>query len=299
MSVTAEVFRKRAYQKWFAIVSFAAPALILLFIFRLLPLIEAVRIGFYEYSLLSPTMTFIGLNNYYEAFRDPLFRTSLINVAYYVLGKVPIQMALGLALAMAVNRSGWFIPVTRASIFIPVVTSLVIVSTLWLMMYHPSQGILNSLLASVGLPRMKFLIDETQAMPSIILMSIWKDVGFSMIFFLAGLQGIPEELHEAAAIDGAGAWSRFRHITLPLLKGTTLFVLVTETIFAFRVFTPVYLMTHGGPGDATRVVVYYIYERAFFYNAMGYASALSVILLVIILAISLFQMRAIGRPVEY
>jgi multiple sugar transport system permease protein/fructooligosaccharide transport system permease protein len=279
---------------------FVLPALLNFVVFRYLPILWAGRASLYQYSLLGGYRGFIGLDHYVRAVvDDAIFWKSMKATVLYVLGKVPLQVTLALALAVFVQRSGLVMGAVRSAIFAPVVTSMIIVTLIWQMMYHPDQGLLNGVLRSVGLPPQPWHTGAKTALPSIIAMTVWKDVGFSMILLVAGLQGIPEEFYEAALVDGATRWQLFWQITLPLLRRTLLFVVVTQTIFAFQVFVPVYQMTKGGPVDATKVIVFYIYQQGFLFQDMGYASALSMIVLVLILIISVVQMRLLRSEVEY
>lgn len=280
-------------------IAFLLPALVGLAVFRLWPVISAVDTSFYDVNLISSKRTFVGLANYLRAFQDPELLDSVRITIVYAVAKVSLQVGGGLALAVLVNRAGRAIWLVRSLIFLPVVTSLVVAATLWLLILQPDQGLLNGLLSTVHLPRQPFLRDVGQALPSIIAMMTWKDVGLSMLFFLAGLQGIPAMYYEAARMDGAGAWQRFRHVTLPLLRGTLLFVLVMETVFALRVFSPVYVMTQGGPRGSTSVIVFDIYEQAFPFNSFGYASALSVLLLFFIVVVTAILRRVVGTAVRY
>ncbi len=279
--------------------AFVAPALLNFVVFRYVPIFGALYASLHQYSLLGGFGRFVGLDHYIRAFEDPIFWISLRVTVLFALLKVPAQLALALGLALLLQRQLPATALVRTAVFLPVVTALVIASTLWQMMYHPQQGLINGMLSAVGLPRQPFLNDAFQSLPAVAVMTVWKDVGFSMVLFLAGLAGIPEAYYEAAAIDGANAWQRFRAITLPLLSRTTLFVAVTTTIAAFQVFTPMYVMTRGGPLDATKVIVFYIYQNAFAFNDMGYASALSIIVLFLILAVSVFQMWALRGDHEY
>jgi multiple sugar transport system permease protein len=278
---------------------FLLPAALGLLLFRFWPVLAAIDNSAYDVNLISARRTFVGLNNYLRALQDGELLTSVRNTIVFTAVKVPLQTVLALGLALLVNRAGRAILVVRTAVFLPVVTSLVVASTLWLLLLQPDQGLVNGLLSTLGLPRQPFLRDVGQALPSIIAMTTWKDVGLSMLFFLAGLQSIPEIYYEAARIDGAGAWHRFRHVTLPLLRGTLLFVLITETVFALRVFAPVYVTTQGGPRQATSVVVFHIYEQAFPLNSVGYASALSVLLLAFILFVTVLLRRLVGARVAY
>ena len=204
---------------------------------------------------------------------------------------VPVQMAIGLGLALLVRWPGKGVGLMRTIILLPTVTSMVVVSTLWGTLFHPNFGLINSILQSVGLPPQLFLVSPTQALPSVAVITIWKGVGVTMLFYLAGMMAIPNELYEAAKIDGANSWQLLRFITIPQLQRTTIFILMTTTIASFKVFVPVKILTGGGPFHATRVIVLYIFQLAFVFNRLGYAAAVSVILALILLAIALIQRR--------
>lgn len=288
--------RRRNYLIAFA---FVAPALVNFLVFRYIPILAAIRSSLWQYSLLGGYGDFIGLQAYARLLLDPIFWKSLTVTVQYVLLKVPPQIILSLALAVFLAREDRFSALVRSAIFAPVVTSIVVISIIWSLMYHVQLGLLNSMFTSVGLPRIAFLSNARLALAAITIMMIWKEVGFSLIILMAGLKGIPETFYEAARIDGTTAWQQFRHITLPLLRRVLMFVVVTQTIFAFQVFVPVYTMTKGGPLDATKVIVYYIYQMGFLFQDMGYASALSMITLLVLLAVSTAQMRWLRSEVEY
>ena len=281
--------RPRAVARYRAALLMSLPALIGLAIFWFLPTFQAINLGFQNYNLISGRQTWAGLDNYLTAISDPLLRLTFRNTVVYFLLEVPIQITLALALALLVQRGpAWL----RTVILIPTITSMVVVSVIWGLMYHPNSGLFNSLLQGIGLPPQPFLGSTQQAMPSIVLLMVWKNVGFSMLFFLAGLVGIPRDYYEAGATDGANSAQLFRYITLPLLRGTTVFLLITNTVTAFKVFTPIFLITEGGPVNATRVVVLYLFENAFRFNKMGYASAISVLLALFLLIISVYTLRS-------
>ena len=278
-----------AIERYRSALLLSLPALVGLAIFWYWPTIQAVILGFQDYNLMSGSQAWTGFENYQTAATDPLLRLTFLNTVIYFLMEVPLQMALALALALLVQRGpAWL----RTIILVPTVTSMVVVSVIWGLMYHPNSGLINSLLAGVGVPPQPFLTSAQQAMPSIALLMIWKNVGFSMLFFLAGLVSIPRNYYEAAATDGANSRQLFRHITLPLLRGTVVFLIITNTVTAFKVFTPIFLITEGGPINATRVVVLYIFENAFRFNKMGYAAAISVLLALFLLVISVYSLRA-------
>jgi multiple sugar transport system permease protein len=278
---------------------FVAPALINFAIFRYIPIFMAGEASLYDYSLLGGFGNFVGLKNYARAIEDDLFWTSMWVSFQYALMKVPLQVVLALLLALFVSRAVRGMGAIRTIIFIPVVTSLVVGAVLWAMMYNKDLGLIQSMFGMFGLRHPGFLSNPDMALPSIVFMMVWKEVGFSMIIFVAGLKGIPEMFYEAAKMDGASPIQRFLHITLPLLKPVTLFVVVTQTISAMQVFVPIFVMTQGGPFFATNAIVYYIYQNGFAYNDMGYASALSFFVLALLVAISYFQFRLLKGQAEY
>jgi ABC-type sugar transport system permease subunit len=269
------------------------PAVIIIIAFVLVPSLFALYMSFHNYNLIQQIKPFVGLGNYQELIRDPLFWKSLGNAAYFAAVVVPVQSAFALALALVVNAKIKFKGFFRTSYFIPVITSFVVASIIWRLLFNFESGLVNAILVRLGFPRQPFLSSTTQAMPTIMGLGIWKSVGFFMLVFLAGIQAIPEELHEAARIDGANTWQDIFHITLPLLRRTTLFVLVITTMDALRIFTPTYIMTRGGPRDSTRVIVFHIWEVAFRHYEMGYAAAMAFVLLVIIMVLTLLQFRFI------
>ena len=278
---------------------FVLPALVNFAIFRYIPIFMAGYSSLFDYSLLGGFGDFVGSKNYVRAVEDDLFWTSMWVSFQYALLKVPAQVVISLLLAMFVSRELRGMNVFRTIIFFPVVTSLVVAAILWQLMYNRDLGLIQSFLGAFGLHHNGFLSNPTLALPSIVVMMVWKEVGFSMIIFVAGLKGIPEMFYEAAMIDGASPFQRFLHITLPLLKPVTLFVIVTQTISAFQVFVPIFVMTQGGPFFATNAIVYYIYQNGFAYNDMGYASALSFFVLAILVAISYFQFKLLRGQAEY
>lgn len=270
---------------------FILPALINFTVFRYIPIFSSLRASMYQYSLLGGYKDFIGLDHYARMISDPVFWKSLQVTTLFVIYKVPIQIVLSLALAVFLQRETFGTGAVRSAILTPMVTSVIVCSIIWAMMYHSQQGLIQSLLTSVGIPRQAFLSDASRALPAITVMMIWKDIGFSLIILLAGLKAIPETYYEAALVDGASRWEAFRRITIPLLMPVIMFVVVTQAVFSFQVFVPVYQMTKGGPLDATKVLVYYIYQQGFRFQDMGYASAISMVTLLILVAISYFLMR--------
>jgi ABC-type sugar transport system permease subunit len=278
---------------------FVLPAIVNFAIFRYLPIFAAIRSSLWQYSLLGGYGEFIGLQAYLRMLEDPIFWKSLWVTTAYVLMKVPTQIALSMGLALLLQRESRFAAVVRSAIFAPVVTSIVVISVIWALMYHVQLGLINSIITSLGLPRVAFLSNPRLALVAIVIMMVWKEIGFSMIILMAGLKGIPDMYFEAARIDGASGWQQFWRITLPLLRRVLMFVVVTQTIFSFQVFVPVYTMTKGGPLDATKVIVYYIYQNGFLFQDMGYAAAISTVTLVILLVVSAGQMWLLRSEVEY
>ncbi len=270
---------------------FIVPALINFTVFRYIPIASSIRASLYEYSLLRGLRDFIGLDHYARMLNDWVFWDSLKVTALFVIYKVPIQIVLSLALAVLLQRETVGAGVVRSAVLTPMVTSVIVASIIWAMMYHSEQGLIQSMLNAVGIPRQSFLSHEDRALPAVTVMMIWKDVGFSMIILMAGLKGIPHSLKEAALVDGANRWQAFRHVTLPLLRPVMMFLVVSQTIFTFQQFVPVYQMTRGGPLDATKLIVYYIYQQGFLFQDMGYASAISMTTLGILLVVRLIQMR--------
>ena len=270
---------------------FVVPALINFAVFRYVPIIESIHASLYQYSLLGGYRDFIGLDHYARMLSDTTFWDSLRVTTLFVIYKVPIQIVLSLALAVLLQRETIGAGIVRSAILTPMVTSVIVVSIIWAMMYHSQQGLIQSILGAFGIPRQVFLSDAGRALPAVTVMMIWKDLGFSLIILLAGLKGIPETYYEAALVDGAGPWAAFRQITIPLLMPVLMFVVVTQAVFSFQVFVPVYQMTRGGPLDSTKVLVYYIYQQGFRFQDMGYASALSIVVLAILVVISYLLMR--------
>jgi len=242
---------------------------------------------------------FIGLRNFQTLLRDSSFRIAFWNTIYFTGVTVPLTVVLALALALALNRGLRALPAFRAIHFFPHIASTVAVAVVWQFLYHPDMGPINQFLSALGVespPR--WTASVTWAMPAVIIMSVWKSVGYYMVMFLAGLQAIPGYLYEAALIDGAGPWQRFRYVTLPLLSPTMFFVIIINLINSFKVFDQIYIMTQGGPGRATSVLVYYIYIQAFVNQNFGYASAMAFVLFILVLVVTIFQFRLQERWVH-
>jgi multiple sugar transport system permease protein len=275
---------------------FLAPALGLIGVFFFLPVLASLLLSvtdFDIYALGDPAMArFVGLRNYADLFHNPTFWIAVRNTFYFALVGGPLTVAASLGAALLVNAKATPLRgVFRTAYFTPFVTTLVAIAVVWRYLYHPRYGFLNYLLGHIGLGPIDWLGDPHWAMPAIILMAVWKNFGYNMLIFIAGLQSIPEELYEAARIDGAGSLSRFRHVTIPQLAPTFLFVGVVTMIGYFQLFAEPYVMTGGGPLRATTSLVLFMYEEGFRWWRMGVAASIAFVLFGIILLWTLLQLR--------
>jgi ABC-type sugar transport system permease subunit len=275
--------------------TFMLPSLIVLAVFMFYPLIRAAILSFTNYSVFGVTK-YVGLSNYITLLHNSQFWGDLVNTVYYAGVTTPVSVALALALALLLNRRG--LPgrgVLRAAIFLPAVVSLAVAAIPFRLMFTPSIGLITYWLGAIGVHSTDWLDSTTLAMPAVIIVGVWKNVGFYMVIYLAGLQTIPKEFYEAARIDGASAWQRFRNVTWPLLSNTTMFVTIIALIASFQAFDQIFVMTQGGPAFSTETLVMLIYREGFQQFQMGYASAIGYVLVLIILLFSLFQMRYFNR----
>jgi multiple sugar transport system permease protein len=269
---------------------FISPNIIVFAAFMLFPILFAFYMSFHEWSLIGVPQ-FNGLDNYVRMVHDELFWQSLGHTIVFTAGTVPTSIALGLAAAMLLNRELPARGLLRSVIFLPVIVSGVVTALVAAWIFNDNYGLINSLLKAAGLEPIPWLSSPTWAMPSLIITTLWIRIGFCMVVYLAGLQGIPSEYYDAAQVDGASGWRQFRHITWPLLAPTTFLLLVINVIFSFHVFDLIYVMTGGGPGFSTTVLVQYIYESAFASREMGYASAMGIVLYLLIVVLTVFQWR--------
>ena len=275
---------------------FSMPFLLIFAVFLAIPIVASFLLSFTEFGLRdlrNPIGTaFVGLENYAALLSDDRFLKALVNTAVYVVGGVPLTLAAGLAVAIALNGAvRRFRTFFRVGYYLPVVTSIVAIAVVWRFVLHPDQGLLNLLLQQLGLQGQNWLGDPALAMPAIIAMIVWKNMGFAMVIFLAGLQTIPIALYEAARIDGAGKWAEFRHVTVPGLRPTILFVTVITTIGYLQVFEEPFVMTGGGPLDRTVSLAMYIYQEGFTFFHQGYAAAVAYVLFVIVAVVATLQFR--------
>jgi len=314
--------QRRKWWRDFSPILYLLPAAAVIIVFRLLPILSSFYISFFKWGLVKGP--FLGLGNYYKMFQDPKFWQSLLNTVYFVLGMVPASLFLSLFIAVLLNKKIKAMGIFRTTYFLPVVTSLVAVSMVWKWIYHPEMGLANYFLKLTGIGKLLWLSESTGvvklalgglgvqvpdwlggpslALYAIIIMSVWKGLGYNIIIFLAGLQNIPEQYYEAARIDGAGARASFWHITWPILSPITFYVLMVTTITTFQVFTQIWMMTtpQGGPLGTTKVIVFYLYERGFMEGFdRGYASAIALVLFIILLSLSVLQRKLVERRVHY
>jgi multiple sugar transport system permease protein len=281
---------------------FMLPGMAFFLTFQIYPLVKAFQISLYQWAIMPGRASqFLGLANYVRAFGDSIFWTAMRNTVLYTAVTVPGQIVLAMLVALALHQIVWGRVPFRTVYYVPVITSWVVVSLLFKFLFNSQAGLINYLLNDVlHLTRgyIPWLQNPGTAMVAIMTLGIWKGIGWSMVIFLAALQGIPLELHEAAAIDGANRWQRFWHVTLPLMRPTLVFVLVMLVIGGFNVFIPVYLMTGGAPMHRTETILTYMYNEAFNFLDFGYGAALSYLLAAIIFIISFLQIKFLRRPVE-
>jgi multiple sugar transport system permease protein len=288
----------RAGEGWWALL-FLAPTLIGLTLLSAGPILASFGISLTDWDLLTPPQ-FVGLDNFTALIGDDRFLVALRNTAFYTLLSVPIGMTLALGLALALNQPLRGIALIRTAYFLPVVTSATAVGLVWAWIYSPASGLLNQVIGVAGLPPQRWISDPFWAMPSIIAMSIWQGLGINVIVFLAGLQAIPQEFYDAASVDGAARWSRFRHVTLPLLTPSIFFTGILSLIGAFQIFDQVYILARPGkPTEATITLVYFIYESGFKFFRMGMAAAASWILFLIVAVLTVIYFRSQKRWVHY
>lgn len=281
------------------ILGMLGPFLMVLLVFQYWPLAILAKDSTYRYSLLNTDQrTFVGVGNFVDVFTDPAAIQSLLITLIFIAGVVVLVIPIALVLAVYLNGKLPARPLIRVLVFLPVVTSSVVVATMWTFMLG-DKGLINSVTDLVGIPPISFLADVDFALPAIIVMTAWQQVGLAMVLFLGGLQSIPQDVYEAAELDGAGPLRSLWSITIPLLSRSTLVTVVIVTVFALQAFAPAYLMTNGAPQGTTNLIIYHIYKTAFELQNPGYASALSIVVLVFAITVALIQMRLLRSRWTY
>jgi len=291
---------KQMRKQWSAYL-FLAPTLILFAVFTVFAVAYAFYLSFHQWNVLEPHKPWVGLDNYQRLLDDRRFHQSIKNTVYFTAVSVPLTVVLGLAIALLLNMQIRARGLFRTLFYIPVITPLVIASIVWKWVYNGDYGLLNYYLIKLHIIQepMLWLSDKEQAMPAVIIMWVWKTVGFAMVVYLAGLQAIPGDLYDAAKVDGASSWRRLRDITIPLLSTTTFFLVIIQMLGSFQAFTQIFIMTAGGPVRRTTTILYYIYQYAFRDFQMGYAAAMAFAMFAMMFGFTLIQMRFFRREVEY
>lgn len=274
---------------------FLSPALAVIALFFAVPVLAAFVLSFTDFDIYSlgnwDYIRFVGFENYVRILETPLFWKALKNTFYFVLIGGPLSVAVSLGTALMLNsKLAKFKSLYRTVYFLPVVSSLIAVAIIWRYLYHPAHGLLNYLLSYVGIPPIDWLGDPDIAMPAIIIMAVWKNFGYNMLIFIAGLQNISDDLYEAAHLDGANWWQQFKEITIPMLKPTTVFIVMITIIGYFQLFAEPYVMTQGGPLNSTTSIVLLMYEQGFRWWSMGYAAAIAFVLFIIIMFFTVIQL---------
>ena len=287
--------RREGVQGWLLIL----PAVLLLVAFTHWPAVATLLDSLYSTPRASRPGRFVGLDNFQSLAADPVFWTALRNNAVYAAATIPASVGIALAMALAVNAALPGRALLRMAFFTPTMLPMIAVANIWLFFYTPDYGLFDRLLAPFGFARHNWLGEAATALPAMIVVAVWKEAGFFMIFYLAALQALPPDLHEASMLEGASRWMFFRRVTLPLLMPTTLFVLVNAVINAFRLVDHVVVMTRGGPDNATTLLLYYVYELGFRFWDGAAAAALTVVLLAILAAAAWVQFGVLGRRVHY
>jgi multiple sugar transport system permease protein len=295
------VIRKRAFYEIVTGYLFILPMLALTMTLVVIPIVLSSVISFTDWNFIAGIggLKFVGLDNYIELFRDEAFHRSLRN-NIVLIAVVPVSMFIAMVLAALINKGTYFKSFFKVIYFMPFISSIVAIALLWRVLFHPNSGPVNGFLRSIGIdnPPM-WLADPNYALLAVMIIMVWTSLGFNMIIYLAGLQGIPKELYEAAEVDGASPIRQFLNITLPMLSPTTFFLLITGVVGSFKVFDLIMVLTNGGPAGSTSVIVFYLYEAAFVNLESGYASAMGIVLLIVILFITLIQWVGQKKWVNY
>lgn len=294
------VNKKKKKVNWTAIV-FVAPNYIGFLIFIVIPVLFSLVVSFTDFNIFKgfEGTSFVGIDNFKEMLDDTWFLTAVKNNLVYTVATIPLLIGLSMLMATILNNKTYFKNILRAFVFIPYISSIVAVSAVWRLLYNPSQGVINSVLRAIGITNPPGWIGSIEwALPSIIIVGVWMGLGYNVVVYMAGLQTIDAALYESAQIDGANPFQTFFHVTVPMLRNTTFFLLITNIIGSFQVFGTVNVMTGGGPGKSTTVIAHYIYLSGFRYHKMGYAASMAWILLIAIFLVTLFQWKIQRRYEE-
>ncbi|MER3405230.1 MAG: glycerol-3-phosphate ABC transporter permease [Chloroflexota bacterium] len=290
---------RREWREWMLFLALVSPNLLLFSVFVFRPLLYNAYLSLHEWDMISPVKLFVGLENYREALLDRVFHRVLLNTFVMMGGSVTATLSLGLALALLLNQRLALRNAARSIVFAPFILPGAALAVVWAYIFDPTYGLVRALLLPLGIPSPNWLRDPHWAMLAIIIVYVWKNLGYAMVIFLAGLQAIPRELYEAALVDGAGAWARFRHVTIPGLSPITFFLAVTSILGSFQAFDIIHVMTRGGPVNATNTLIYHLYEEGFVGFHAGRAGVVAVVLFVLMLMLTIFQTRYLERRVYY
>jgi len=290
---------QREWREWLLFLALVGPNLLLFIIFSYRPLVYNAYLSFHEWDFLSPVPIYVGFENYIDTLTSTEFLHAIRNTVVLMVGGVITTLVLGLALALLLNQKLVGRDLARGVLFAPYMLSGAAIAVVWVFIFDPSYGLFRTLLSPFNLVPPTLLRDTNLAMVAVIIVYAWKNLGYTMVIFLAGLQAIPRELYEAATTDGAGTWARFRHITLPGLAPITFFLLVTGVLFSFQTFDLIHVLTRGGPVDATTTLIYYLYEQGFVGFNAGRAGVAAVVQFIVLFTITLFQIRYLERRVTY
>lgn len=278
----------------------AGPAFLLLLVLFIVPTIAVFVIAMTDWQFGSRSLSFVGLRNFVELLADPVFRKSLINTVVYVLIVIPATVGLGLLVALLIESGRTLRSFYRAVHFLPYMATLAAMAIVWEALLHPTIGLVNQMLAAIGLPTANWLRDEHTVLPVLAAIGIWQNLGFAMVLFLAGLKSIPRDLYDAAAVDGADRWlDRLQTVTLPMLGPVMMFVVIVTALKAFRVFDTVKVLTQGGPAKASEVLLYTLYTESFEFLRTGYGAAVTVVFLAIVVGLTLLQAKVLDKRVHY
>jgi ABC-type sugar transport system permease subunit len=290
---------QREWRDWLLFLALAGPNLLLFAIFNYRPLLYNAYLSFHEWDFLSPVKIPVGFDNYIDVLKDPHFHRVLQNTVVFMLGGVCLTIAIGLALALLLNQKLVGRDAARSVLFAPYMLSGAAIAVVWVYIFDPTYGLLRTVISPLGLVPPTWLRDQFWAMPAVIIVYTWKNLGYTMVICLAGLQAIPKELYEAATTDGANAWGRFRHVTIPGLAPITFFLVVTGILSSFQTFDLIHVLTRGGPVDATSTMVYYLYEQGFIAFKAGNAGVAAVLQFIFLFVVTLIQIRYVERRVTY